>query len=387
MHICFLCNEYPPAPHGGVGSFTQTLARSLASRGHQVTAVGIYRSKSPQQNEDQGVRVVRLPATSIRRAGFIINGKRLRSALRQIHRERPIDVLEGPESSLAMVSSDFPAPKLIRMHGGHHFFSVTLGSKPRLWRSWIERRSFSHANRICAVSRFVGETTRDLLNLGNRPIEIIPNPVDLTQFHPRSSTPEVEGLILYVGAVCLKKGVQQLIEAMPRIVRAVPHATLWVVGRDSKDPHTKHSFTKMLQAQIPAKICDRILFHGGVPRSAIPDLIARAEICVYPSHMEALPIAWLEGLAMGKAIVASRTGPGPEVVEDGISGLLCDPHDPESIAARIIQLLSNPQQRQELGQQARQRVLDQFALDVLVARNEEFYQRCRSECAVASVSC
>jgi glycosyltransferase involved in cell wall biosynthesis len=287
---------------------------------------------------------------------------------------------------MASVERTFPATKIIRMHGGHHFFSVTLGQRPRPWRSWLERRSFSHADVLCAVSRFVGETNRDLLQLGDCHIEVIPNPIDLSQFQPQPATRETEGLILYVGAVCEKKGIRQLVEAMPRVINAVPGAKLWVVGRDSLDEDTGRSFTEQLRERIPSPIADRIVFHGGVDRRNIPDLIAQAAVCVYPSHMEALPIAWLEGLAMGKAVVASRTGPGPEVLEHGVSGLLCDPYDPDSIAECVIGLLQDTARRREMGRQARQRVLDRFSLEVLVERNETFYLQCRSQCGLVSTT-
>ncbi|HYE72499.1 MAG TPA: glycosyltransferase, partial [Blastocatellia bacterium] len=150
MHICFLCNEYPPGKHGGIGSLTQSLARSLVLRGHQVTVIGIYEPNQAGISNDEGVSVIRLPHTSIRGAGFIANGSRLRRALQDLHCQQPIDILEGPEASLAMIEKDFPAAKVIRMHGGHHFFSVTLGKKPRAWRGWQEARSFARADHLCA---------------------------------------------------------------------------------------------------------------------------------------------------------------------------------------------------------------------------------------------
>ena len=376
MHICYLCSEYPPGKHGGVGSFTQTLARAMVARGHEATVVGVYPADREAEERDRGVRVVRLPHSTIPKTGFLLNGRRIRDALRRIHRESRIDVLEGPELSLAVVPGAFPAAKVIRMHGGHHFFAVTLGNRPRPWRSWQEVRSFGRADALCAVSRYVGETTRRLLRLADRPIEVLPNPVDPGLFQPRPGIPEEDGLILFVGTVCEKKGVRQLIQAMPRVVEAVPRARLQVVGRDWRDPKTGRSFTAGLRDLLPAHLAGHVDFPGSVEHASLPDLLARAQVCVYPSHMEALPVAWLEGLAMGKAVVASQTGPGPEVVEDGVSGLLCDPHDPSSIADRIIALLEDPGLRGRLATQARERVVRHFSIEVLAARNEMFYGNC-----------
>lgn len=375
MHICFLCNEYPPGKHGGIGSLTQSLARAMSGRGHQVTVIGIYAPELAGVSFDEKVKVIRLPHTSLRGAGFVANGARLRRALRKIHAACPIDVLEGPEASLAMVEKDFPAAKVIRMNGGHHFFAVTLGNEPRTWRGWQEARSFARADHLCAVSNFVGEKTRELLALGDRPIEILPNPVDVHWFKPASPQVEQRGLIFFAGTICEKKGVRQLVDAMPQIVARVPYANLWLIGRDSRD-NEGQSYIEFLQQRIPAHLRDHIHFKGAVEHDQLPGLLAQASVCVYPSHMEALPVAWIEGMAMGKAIVASSSGPGTEVIDDDISGLLCDPRDPNAIAQRIIQLLENHELRQRLGTAARQRAEQVFSLDVLSERNEDFYRRC-----------
>ncbi len=108
----------------------------------------------------------------------------------------------------------------------------------------------------------------------------------------------------------------------------------------------------------------------------MPQTLARASVCVYPSHMEALPLAWLEGMAMGKAVLGSRTGPGHEVIEDGVSGMLCDPHDPGSIAECLVRLLSDAALRADLGRCARRRAVDGFSEAAMLDRNESFYNAC-----------
>lgn len=373
MHICFLCNEYPPGRHGGVGSFTQTLARALAARGHQVTSIGLYPRQRAGEENDEGVRIIRLPHAELPGTGFLVNGARLHKALKQIHRQTPIDVIEGPELSLALIPENFPAAKVIRMNGGHRFFAATLGEQPRRWRSWLERRSFARADHLCAVSNYVAETTRQLLQLGDRAIEILPNPVDVSRFQPQPPELEQDGLILFAGTVCEKKGVRQLVQAMPQIVAAAPNARLWIAGRDWFDPQTGKSFIEKLRGMIQPELADRIVFKGMIEHAELPAMMAQASVCVYPSHMEAMPLAWLEGLAMGKAVVASQTGPGPEAIEDGVSGLLCNPHEPSSIAEKIIRLLKDAELRRRLGQQARQRAVNLFSIEALVNRNEAFY--------------
>jgi glycosyltransferase involved in cell wall biosynthesis len=124
------------------------------------------------------------------------------------------------------------------------------------------------------------------------------------------------------------------------------------------------------------EVAERVQFKGYVPRAKLPGILARAAVCVYPSHMEAMPVAWLEGLAMGRPVVASAAGPGPEIIEDGVCGLLCDPHDPSSIADCLLRVLTNRELQARLGAAGRKRVEECYSLDALVSRNVAFYREC-----------
>ncbi|MGH9844470.1 MAG: glycosyltransferase family 4 protein [Blastocatellia bacterium] len=376
MHICFICNEYPPGRHGGVGSFTQTLGRALVRGGHRVSAIGLYSVDQAIEENDQGVAVIRLPHSNLRGGGFFLNVQRVENEIERLNRRQPIDVLDGPEDAYGNIHLDGIGAKVIRMNGGHHFFTTTLGERPRWLRGRQERRSFARADRLCAVSRFVAERTRALLRLGDRPIEILPNPVDTVRFRPRPEIAEEDGLIIFAGTQCEKKGVRQLVEAMPRIAAEAPHTRLLIVGRDSVDPLTGESFKSRLERAIAPELKGRIEFVEFVENHLLPDVLAQASVCVYPSHMEAQGIVIIEGLAMGKAVVTGHTGPGPELVEDGVSGLLCDPHNPDSIAEQVIRALNNQPLRERLGREARLRAVHKFSVEALVGQNEDFYRRC-----------
>jgi glycosyltransferase involved in cell wall biosynthesis len=376
MHICFLCNEYPAAPHGGVGSFTQTLARELVRHGHTASSVGLYPIASPKTEDDQGVTVIRIPQGTFPNLRVATNYWRLQQTLKRLHRERPIDILEGPERAFFLVSPRLPMPKVLRMHGGHVATLTHLGQVPERQKVMEERRSYRVATHLCACSRFVGEASRARLHLGDRPIRVILNPVDLRIFHPHDPALEEDGLIVCVGTIIERKGIRQLVESMPRVVAAWPRARLIAYGHDTIDPASGESFTRVLQRQVPAALADRITFAGPVRRDLLPPLMAKASVCIYPSHVEALPIAWVEGLAMGKAVIGARIGPGPEVIEDGVSGLLCDPHDPSAIAAAVLRLLGDRDLRMRLGSAARERAERLFSLEKLVHQNLQFYEEC-----------
>jgi glycosyltransferase involved in cell wall biosynthesis len=338
--------------------------------------VGFYAIPQRTLENDEGVSVRRLPEIRLRGAGFWLNGALLRREILELDARERVDVLEGPENGLSLVPRSLPGLKVVRMHGGHHFFYTCLGKRPRAWRSWLERRSFSRADYLCGVSRFVAEETRRLLCLGNVPIEILPNPVDTSKFRPMPEVPVIPGRIVFVGTLCEKKGIRQLVQAMPEILAAIPQAHLVACGRDSTDRSTGRSYKELLESAIAPEARPRITFKDHVENQQLPQELAAAEVLVYPSHMEAHPVAWLEGMAMGKPVVASKTGPGPEVIEDGVSGLLCNPHDPHSIAESVIRCLQAPALADRLGSAARARAVQEFSVEKLVLRNEEFYLRC-----------
>jgi glycosyltransferase involved in cell wall biosynthesis len=125
---------------------------------------------------------------------------------------------------------------------------------------------------------------------------------------------------------------------------------------------------------VPPGLVDQVAFLGPVEHDRVADLIAEAEVCALPSHMEAMPVAWLEVMASGKALVASSTGPGPEVVEHGVSGLLVDPRDPASIAGAVVDVLTDPELRCRLAAAARDRAVARFSVDELIGVNVDHYR-------------
>ncbi len=374
MRISFLCSEYPPCQGGGIGTFTRALGRELVKRGVGVDVVGIYPINEDIMEEDEGVRVWRLAGARVPYTRFVLNGRKLTRKLQELRDSEGLQLVEGQENAFAALGELPGVRKVIRMHGGHHFFAVTLGKKPAAWRGWQEKRSFYNANALCAVSRYVAETTRDLLGLGDRPIQILPNFVDVGKFRPFGAAQEEDDLIVYAGTLCEKKGIRYLIDALPAVLADRPGARLVIAGRDQPDPEVGGSYWSFLKSRMKGEIARRVEYVGPVAHERMPELLAAAAVCVYPSLMEAMPMAWLEGMAMGKAVVASRLGPGPEVIDDGFDGLLCDPRQPEALAAQITRVLKDPDLRQVLGSRARERVLRDFSPQVMLERNLQFYR-------------
>ena len=352
---------------------TRFLARGLAVRGHQVTVVGLYAQESDSRERIEGVEVVRLRAARLARSGFVVNGHRLRQALAAADKDSKIDIVDGPEASFATLRSSSPGSKLIRMNGGHRFFAATLGERASPWRSFLENRSFSLADELCGVSQFVIDKTFALHRLQPREVEVLPNPVDVQWFAPVHGG-EVSGRIVFFGTFTKKKGLSELLEALPSILADFPEAHLVAIGRDTYAPDGS-SFVETALERIDRRARSRVHLMSHVNQEDLPSLLATATVVVCPSHMESFGMVWAETMAMGRALVGSRTGPGPEVILDGKTGILCDPHDPKSIASAAKTLLGDEALRDRLGAAGRERVLSEFSLEKLLPRNEALYQR------------
>lgn len=378
MHICFLTNEYPKEgfPHGGLGTFVKTIAEELVSKNIQVSVVGLNYNPIDETEQLNGVTVIRIKRSKVKGLAWFFNSKNIGKTIDAIHRKAPINIIEGPELSLAFLPKIKDIKYIIRLHGGHHFFAEAENRGINWWKGFQEKRSFKKADAFIAVSNYVKSHTANYLSYHNKPIEVVFNPINNQLFQCQEVAIEVDN-ITFAGTICEKKGVRQLIQAFPLVKEKFPSAVLNLYGRDWLFPDGS-SYIKMLQEIELPKIGDiskDIIFHGAVSYNEIPSAYAKAAVCVFPSHMETLGLVAPEAMVMEKPVIFTKLGPGPEVIADGETGWLCNPHKPKEIASTIIQVLSNPQKANEIAKKGRLSVLQQFEIKTIVAKNIEFYNK------------
>ena len=381
MHICFLTNEYPKEgfPHGGLGTFVKTIAEELVSKNIQVSVVGLNYNPIDETEQLNGVTVIRIKRSKVKGLAWFFNSKNIGKTIDAIHRKAPIHIIEGPELSLAFLPKIKDIKYIIRLHGGHHFFAEGENRGINWWKGFQEKRSFEKAAAFIAVSNYVKSHTAKFLSYHNKPIEVIFNPINSQLFQPLETAIEVSN-ITFAGTICEKKGVRQLIQSFPMVKEKFPNVILNLYGRDWLFPDGS-SYIKMLQEiELPkiGNISKDIIFHGAVSYNEIPSAYAKAAVCVFPSHMETLGLVAPEAMVMEKPVIFTKLGPGPEVIADGETGWLCNPHEPKEIANMIIQVLSNPHKASEIAKQGRLSVLQQFEIKTIVSKNIEFYNKIKS---------
>lgn len=179
-----------------------------------------------------------------------------------------------------------------------------------------------------------------------------------------------------VGTVCSLRPQKELETALRALGRLAPHRPdlrFVVVG----DGPERGRLTRLAE-----EFGVQTLFLGQRPNDEVPDLVAAMDVLVLSSRFEGMPLAVLEWMAAGKAIVASRVGGIPSILEDQQEALLVPPRDHAAFAQAIGRLLDDPTERQRLGQAARQRQQAEFRFEHTLGLIEELYARLYAAAAV-----
>jgi glycosyltransferase involved in cell wall biosynthesis len=378
MHICIISHEYPKPgfPHGGIGSFLKTLAPKLVENGVKVTIVGLSYENKYEFEKDRGVEIFRLNYFNPKRLGWFFAGRAIAKKIAEIHNNTPIDIVEASELGLAFVKKHKEIKYIIRLHGGHHFFAEAENRKINFWKGFQEKRAFKKADAFIAISKYVKSHTEKFLSFHNKPICFINNIID-TEFFKPINIPINKYSILFMGSVCEKKGVRQLIQSFPIVKNKFPQATLQIYGRDWFFPDGK-SFIEYLKRDEISKmesISNDIYFHGQINYEDVPKKYSKAHVCVFPSHMETQGLVAPEAMSMQKNVIFTEKGPGKETITEYKTGLLCNPLDPLDIAEKIIWIFSNKNESEKIAINARQSILENFSASIILKKNIDFYKK------------
>lgn len=372
MKICFVCSEYPPGPHGGIGSLVQTLARALASRGHQVRVVGVCACAypAPDYEEDHGVRVWRLREPK-HKLGWVRARFQLFRTLSRWSKQGEIELVEVPDyQGWAAGWPRLPVPVVVRLSGAHTFVSSEQGLPVSSTVRWVEKATLLRADSFSSVSRYVGEGIKAVFSLPTGPDTIIYNPVSFPdQLEPQARIPY---RVVFGGTLNVNKGILSLIEAWPRVKTRHVAAELHVYGKDwRRDDGVM--MRDLIKHRYSAANTQDVVFHGMVSREELAEAFRSASVAVFPSKVESFGLAPAEAMAWGCPTIYTRSACGPEVIDHDKDGLLINPDSVTEIAHAIIRLLDDKALAARLGAAGRQKVQDRFSLPVLIPQNEAFF--------------
>lgn len=379
MKLCFICCEYPPGPHGGIGSFYQSLARSMVAKGHIVHVIGVYSHDypAPDVEEDCGVHVRRLREPRTRFIGWIYVRIRLYLEIRRLINHGGIDLVEVPDyGGWCGGWPILPVPRVVRTHGSgtqtHTDTNRPVSSRLR----FLESSSIRRATHWVGISNFIARRTQELFSLRQGPSAILYNSIEatpVTDFGKRSKL-----RVVFSGTLNENKGIRRLVQAWPTVRNNFPEVELHVFGKDGRTSGGE-PMKFVIEGMLGNVNQSGVFFHGHVPRAELLEALQTARMAVYPSYTEAFALAPMESMIRECPTIYSKRASGPELVDDGIDGLLVDPDRPEEIAQAIVRLLQDDDLAMRLGKAGREKVKRKFSAEVIMSQNEAFFLKCIGE--------
>ena len=368
MRICFICPEYPNGPHGGIGSYTQDIARLLVKFGNEVRVIGVYKRnyRAPLYEEDFGVKVWRLYEKR-GKFGWIPAWINQYKIIRKWAINHEIDLIESPDSRgwLAFWGK-FPIPVVLRFHGSNTFINLSINGKINVLSSFLGKLSYQRADILVSVSNYNAAKTAEIFNL-RKEIKIIHNGIKIT---PLTNLPRKKDKIVFASSLLISKGIFDLLDALKMLVECGVQFTADIYGKDIqlKDGHWVSESILNLSKTLPISYC------GHITRDELFLVYRQATVAVFPSHVESFGLAPVEAMMCECPVIFSNNSTGREIIEDGIDGILIPPHSPREIKNSIIKIFDNFGQAIQMGKKARQNVEKKFNINNLLLKNIALYK-------------
>ena len=293
-----------------------------------------------------------------------ISGYKLLKTLKKRKNSKPfIHTVHGVLEDEYLQSSKTVSPSL-RMKMSN-FFMRHLAK--------LEKQAAKQATLIVTVSRYSAQKIVQLYAVDETKIRVVPNGVDLQKFKPSEASGKVrdmvggnyEYLVLFVGNLIPRKGLNFLIEAAKRVTKESRDTKFVVVGDGPLKNH-------LIQQSKEQGVSDNFAFLGAVPEAMLHSLYNCADVFASPSIQEGQGISLLEAQASAKPVVAFNVTAITEVVKNKETGLLVEP-DSNELADAILSLLSNKALREKMGRSGREFVSNNFSWDICAQKMLHVY--------------
>ena len=405
MHIGFASLESPfeTSGGGGIAAYLRALLPEFAAAGHRVTVLANSRRKEEQSLFGGRVKIVPvtlpglhwylgkvplLNALVTHPVRQIEWSMRFHRAAADVFRGDMPDVIECGEAGALMLARKPVAPLIVRLHGSSYAFQQASGGavSPGIR---LDHRLETGALRRCAAisapsqfqareaSRETGRGPADV----NADITVIPNPVSsslLSEASRAVTNPAVTNMdvtdsatVLYTGRLAPVKGIPHLLEAAREVSRLM-RDTRFVLAGPWQMSGTSAQWGFGTDGELSG---GGVLWKGHVSWEKMAGLYRAAAVFVMPSWFESFGISVIEAMAFGLPVVASNAGALPEIVEDGVTGLLVPPGDSSALAGAILRLLRDPALRRGMGQAGRERVLERYGAERVARETLALYAR------------
>ena len=397
MKICLVSEEYPPdTARGGIGTQTWNKAHWLARLGHTVHVLSSSKNPSADLKTEtaEGIAVHRMPPPGEETgAEFSVYSSATYAVgytwtilrhLRALAHTVQFDVIDFPEygaEGFAYQMDRCPwnwVPIVVQLHAPLALLAQCMSWPAKtsdLYRTgtFMEGVSIEKADALMACSANIADFTAAYYGIERERIDVVHCGVDADAFRPGSPQDRFQDrpTVLFVGNIAANKGIDTAFAAVLKIRSKYPNIRFQILG--TGDDGLQEDLQRWAHS---VGLGASVEFYGFVERSRLPEFYRRANVFCSPALYEGgVANVYLEAMACGCPVVASLAGGAPEAVTDDETGLLVPPGDRDAVAAALDQLLSNRALAAQMGEAARRRIGEYFAMDKYIHRVLRNYQK------------
>jgi len=384
--VLILSWEYPPLIEGGLARHVRKLSEALVGLGVEVHVLTRGGEDAPANEIAAGVEVhrIREPAHPTDLDEFVnwvgqMNADMLDAGV-ELGEAFDFDLVHGHDWLVAgacdQLARRFQAPLVTTIHAteyGRH--QGWVKDHPQAYIHGVERWITNRSQRVIACSAYMQEQIADIFAVAPGRITVIPNGIDPADL-PQPGAAELarlragfaateERLVLLIGRLVYEKGFQLALEAMPRVIAAVPGTRFLVAGSGTHEEELKKQAKEL-------GLMEHGTFLGWIGDDVLRSLYGIADLTVVPSIYEPFGLVALEAMASGCPVIVADTGGLREVVPHELAGLRFRPRDPAALAEVAIRVLSDPDLEARLVAEAHEHVR-RFDWTDIAAQTAEVY--------------
>jgi glycogen(starch) synthase len=353
--VLILSWEYPPLIEGGLARHVRKLSEALVERDVEVHVLTRGGEESPAEDLANGVLVhrIREPKRPTDLGEFVTWVERMNSDMLaagvELGDRYEFDLVHGHDWLVANacdhLAKRFAAPLVTTIHAteyGRH--QGWVDKHPQTYIHGVERWITNRSQRVIACSHYMREQIVDIFGVAEKRVSVIPNgidpddlqaqnPAELERLRSEFAAPE-QKLVLLIGRLVYEKGFQLALEAMPRLIDAVPGTRFLVAGSGTHEAELHRQAEEL-------GLMEHGTFLGWIGDDVLHSLYRIADLTVVPSIYEPFGLVALEAMASGCPCIVADTGGLREVVVHEEGGLRFRADDPEALAEVAIRVLSD----------------------------------------------
>ena len=365
MKICLIHEEFPEETNfGGIATYQKLISEYLKQLDHEVTIITRSLIKNHEYYEN-GIRVIRIlwEKDKNKIKDYKLYRKKVAKKIKELVKNNEIDVIETPDWGAETIEyfDKRKVPIIVKLHTPLCIWQIYnksgLGKKLNEHMLKWEKHIIMNADKVISCSHILLEKLeKQYLDLDYSKIRVIPNPYNKKEFQRNYN--HNSNIILYVGSLEQRKGVDILAKAIPEFLKQCDNNIIFkFIGKDTNRNDKNISMINYIKDIVPKEYHKNLEFIGHVKNSELEKYYDEAKIGVIPSTFDNLPYVAQEMLMTGLPIVASDNTGVKEMIEDNKSGILFKNLDFQDLSNKLIDLYNNDKKRDLIGKNAREHII------------------------------